>query len=67
MASESPREDEIGRGWTIGTFLVLAVVAVLWAPFWGMEHIPFRALWGDVRQRLHDWSKSSGSSASRGC
>ncbi len=48
MARESPREDEIGRGWTIGTFLALAVAVVLWAPFWGMEHIPIRALWGDV-------------------
>ncbi len=46
MARESPREDEIGRGWTIGTFLVLALVAVLWSPFWGMEPIPVRALWG---------------------
>jgi iron complex transport system permease protein len=48
VARESPREDEIGRGWTIGTFLALAVLAVLWAPFWGMEYVPFRALWGDV-------------------
>jgi iron complex transport system permease protein len=48
VAQEKPREDEIGPGWTIGTFLVLAVLAVGVAPFLGMENIPFRALWGDV-------------------
>ena len=66
VARESPREDEIGRGWTIGTFLVLAVVAVLWAPFWGMEHIPFRALWGDVT-RLHAGRHPLEATAFRGC
>jgi len=54
VASEKPREDEIGIGWTIVAFLGLAVVAVLWAPFWplwdmeGVRRIPFSALWGDV-------------------
>lgn len=48
MASESPREDEIGFGWTLGTFLGFAVLVLAWAPFWGVESIPFRALWGDV-------------------
>lgn len=48
MASQGPREDEIGPGWTIGTLFGLAVLAVAWAPFWGMEHIPFSALWGGV-------------------
>jgi iron complex transport system permease protein len=48
VASESPREDEISPLWTIGVFLVLAVLVVLWAPFWGRMSIPFSALWGEV-------------------
>ncbi len=48
MASQGPREDEIGPGWTIGALLGLAVLAVVWAPFWGMENIPFAALWGNT-------------------
>ncbi len=48
VASELAREDEIGHGWTLGVFAGLAVLAVAWAPFWGMEHIPFSALWGGV-------------------
>ena len=48
VAQAGPREDEIGPGWTIGTFLVLAALAVGVAPFLGMENIPLRALWGDV-------------------
>lgn len=46
MASQDPREDEIGPGWTIGTLMGLALVSLAWAPFWGMEPVPFRALWG---------------------
>ncbi len=48
MASQGPREDEVGPGWTIGTMVCLAALSVAWAPFWGMEKIPFAALWGDV-------------------
>lgn len=48
MASEGPRQDEIGPGWTIGALLGLAVLSVAWAPFWGMESIHFDALWGKV-------------------
>ena len=48
MASQGPREDEVGPGWTIGTLFGLAVLAVAWAPFWGMEYIPFSALWGNA-------------------
>lgn len=48
MASQSPREDEIGVGWTLGTFFVLALVITAWAPFWGIKSIPLRALWGAV-------------------
>ena len=48
MASEGPRKDEIAPGWTIVAFLVLAVAVLAAAPFFGIERIPFRALWGDV-------------------
>ncbi|MEN6452511.1 MAG: iron ABC transporter permease [Thermoguttaceae bacterium] len=48
MASESPRKDEIARSLMVGALFMLAVLVVLWAPFWGMQRIPFRALWGDV-------------------
>jgi iron complex transport system permease protein len=51
VAREGVREKERSPLWTIGVFLGLAVLAVLWAPFWGMEHIPFRALWGAVDDR----------------
>jgi len=45
VASQGPRQDEIAPGWTIGTLFGLAVLSVAWAPFWGMESIPFGALW----------------------
>ena len=48
MASDVAREDEIGFGWKLGVLAGLAALAVAWAPFWGMGHIPFSALWGDV-------------------
>ncbi|MBN1395191.1 MAG: iron ABC transporter permease [Pirellulales bacterium] len=54
MASQGPREDEIGPGWTIGTMFCLAALAVAWAPFWGMEHIPFDALWGGADDSAAD-------------
>ena len=48
MASQGPREDEINPGWTIGTMVCLAALAIAWAPFWGIEHIPLDALWGNI-------------------
>jgi iron complex transport system permease protein len=48
VASEVTREDEIGFGWKLGVVAGLATLAVAWAPFWGIEHVPFRALWGDA-------------------
>ncbi len=48
MASEGPRKDEIAPEWTIVAFLVLAVAVLASAPFFGVERIPLRALWGDV-------------------
>lgn len=48
MASEGTREDEIGFGWKIGVFAGLAALVVAWSPFYGMENIPFSALWGNV-------------------
>jgi iron complex transport system permease protein len=48
VASDLTREDEIGFGWKLGVFAGLAVLAVAWAPFWGMERVPFSALWGGV-------------------
>jgi iron complex transport system permease protein len=48
VASDLTREDEIGFGWKLGVFAGLAVLALAWAPFWGIDHIPFSALWGDV-------------------
>jgi iron complex transport system permease protein len=45
VASDGTREDEIGFGWKLGVFAGLAVLAVAWAPFWGMDHIPFSTLW----------------------
>lgn len=47
MAQQKPRENEVGPGWTIGTFLGLMVLAVAVVPFFGLEQIPFRALWGN--------------------
>jgi iron complex transport system permease protein len=42
---EVGREDEIGFGWQLGTFVGLAALALIWAPFIGSEHVPFSALW----------------------
>jgi len=46
VASDGGREDEIGFGWKLGVLAGMAVLAVAWAPFCGMDRIPFRALWG---------------------
>ena len=65
MASDVAREDEIAFGWKLGVFAGLAVLAVAWAPFWGMDRIPFTrcgATWTTPPR-----STSSGNSASRGC
>jgi iron complex transport system permease protein len=48
VARQGPREDEISPAWTIGTLLGLALLALVWAPFWGVESIPLGALWGNV-------------------
>jgi iron complex transport system permease protein len=46
VASEDRREDEIGFGWQIAVFAGIAVLALAWAPFVGMDRVPFSALWG---------------------
>jgi len=48
VASEGRREDEIGFGWQIAVFAGLAALALVCAPFWGMDRIPLSALWGDA-------------------
>jgi iron complex transport system permease protein len=48
VASDGTREDEIGFGWKLGVFAGLAALAVVWAPFVGMDRIPLSALWGAV-------------------
>jgi iron complex transport system permease protein len=48
VASEDRREDEIGFGWQVAVFAGLAALALLWAPFVGMERIPLSAFWGDA-------------------
>jgi iron complex transport system permease protein len=48
VASEHTREDEIAAGWKIAVFAGLAALALLWTPFWGIDRIPFSALWGEA-------------------
>lgn len=45
MAREIAREDEIGFGWQLSTFVGLAVLALAWSPFIGPEQIPLSTLW----------------------
>ncbi len=46
MAQDGPREGGLSPGWTIGGLAALAVLALVVAPFFGTESVPFRALWG---------------------
>jgi iron complex transport system permease protein len=48
VASERTREDEIAVGWKIAVFAGLAALVLLWTPFWGIDRVPFSALWGEA-------------------